>query len=126
MAAVTLLTLDIYLPGGLIDGNRDLANARTAAFTVLVFAQLFNALNARSASTSAFHLLFVNPWLWGALALSLVLQIAVVHVPLMNIAFGTSPLSWDQWVFCVAMGSVVLWYSECVKWIRRRSANDRR
>ena len=126
MAAVTLLTLDIYLPGGLIDGDRDLANARTAAFTVLVFAQLFNALNARSESTSAFHLLFVNPWLWGALALSLVLQIAVVHVPVMTIAFGTSPLSWDQWVFCVAMGSMVLWYSECVKWIRRRSANDRR
>ncbi|MGQ0749557.1 MAG: cation-translocating P-type ATPase [Betaproteobacteria bacterium] len=122
MAAVTLLTLDTYLPGGLIDGDRDLANARTAAFTVLVFAQLFNALNARSESTSAFHLLFVNPWLWGAIALSLALQIAVVHVPLMNVAFGTSPLSWDQWMVCAAMGSIVLWAAEARKWFSRRVA----
>ena len=40
MAAATLFTLDLYLPGGLVEGDRDLANARTAAFTVLVLAQL--------------------------------------------------------------------------------------
>jgi Ca2+-transporting ATPase len=120
MAAVTLLTLDIYLPGGLIEGNQNLDSARTAAFTVLVFAQLFNALNARSETTSAFYLMFVNPWLWSAIVVSLVLQIAVVHVPLMNVAFGTTPLSWDQWMVCAAMGSVVLWYSELSKWIKRR------
>ena len=36
VAAVTLLTIDMYLPGGLIEGTRDLATARTAGFTVLV------------------------------------------------------------------------------------------
>jgi Ca2+-transporting ATPase len=25
------------------------------------------------------------------------------------------PLSWDQWLVCVAMGSVVLWFSELRK-----------
>src|SRR5690606_17444285 len=65
MAAATLLTLDMYLPGGLIEGDRSLDNARTAGFTVLVFAQLFNCFNARSESSSAFHLMFVNRWLWG-------------------------------------------------------------
>ena len=48
MAVVTLLTIDLYLPGGLIEGTHDLDNARTAGFTVLVFAQLFNCFNARS------------------------------------------------------------------------------
>ena len=66
-----------------------------------------------------FHLLFVNPWLWGAIALSLALQLAVVHVPLMNAAFGTSPLSWDQWMVCAAMGSIVLWAAEARKWLLR-------
>ncbi|MGH8829395.1 MAG: cation-translocating P-type ATPase, partial [Jiangellaceae bacterium] len=41
MAVVTLLTIDIKLPGGLIEGSGDLTEARTAGFTVLVFAQLY-------------------------------------------------------------------------------------
>ncbi len=115
MAIATLLTIDMYLPGGLIEGERDLANARTAGFTVLVLAQLFNCFNARSETTSAFHRPFVNPWLWGAIALSLLLQIAVVNVDILNVAFGTVPLDARQWIVCVAMGSAVLWFSELRK-----------
>jgi len=115
MAAMTLLTLDMYLPGGLIEGERSLDNARTAGFTVLVFAQLFNCFNARSESTSAFSHLFVNPWLWGSIVLAVMLQVAVVNVGLLNVAFGTVPLSLDQWLACAAMASVVLWASELRK-----------
>ena len=82
----------MYLPGGLIEGTHDLDNARTAGFTVLVFAQLFNCFNARSETASAFRALFANPWLWGAIALSALLQVAVVHVGFLNVAFGTVPL----------------------------------
>ncbi len=65
MAVATLATIDLFLPGGLIPtppfgGTAELDVARTAGFTTLVFAQLFNALNARSESTTAFHRLFVN------------------------------------------------------------------
>jgi potassium/sodium efflux P-type ATPase len=120
MAIVTLLTLDMYLPGGLIEGSRELANARTAAFTTLVFAQLFNCFNARSESVSAFRHIFVNPWLWGAIAVSVALQAAVVHVGFLNIAFGTVPLAADQWLVCVAMASVVLWFDELRKVAARR------
>ncbi|MBK9607662.1 MAG: cation-translocating P-type ATPase [Betaproteobacteria bacterium] len=119
MALVTLLTIDIYLPGGLIEGTRDLATARTAGFTVLVFAQLFNCFNARSATASAFAHLFVNRWLWGAVVLSVLLQVAVVHVGFLNVAFGTVPLDAGQWLLCAAMASVVLWYGELRKLMRR-------
>ncbi|MCD6681779.1 MAG: cation-translocating P-type ATPase [Burkholderiaceae bacterium] len=119
MAAVTLLTLDAYLPGGWIAGERDLANARTAAFTTLVLAQMFNCLNARSASASAFRNLFDNRWLWAAIALSVLLQVACVEWPLMNAAFGTVPLSAEQWLFCSAMASTVLWCSELAKASKR-------
>jgi Ca2+-transporting ATPase len=119
MAVLTLLTLDLYLPGGLIEGTRDLDNARTAAFTVLVFAQLFNCFNARSEDMSAFRNMFVNPWLWSAIALSLLLQITVVNVSFLNIAFGTVPLQLEQWFSCVAIASVVLWAGELRKWVRR-------
>ena len=119
VAVVTLLTIDIYLPGGLIEGTHDLATARTAGFTVLVLAHLFNAFNARSDTTSAFTHLFVNPWLWGAIALSVLLQVAVVNLEFLNLAFGTVPLAFDQWLVCIAMASVVLWYSELRKLVGR-------
>ena len=119
MALATLLTIDLYLPGGLIEGTHSLDSARTAGFTVLVFAQLFNCFNARSETTSAFRHLFTNRWLWGAIALSVLLQVAVVHLGFLNIAFGTVALSFDQWAVCVAMGSAVLWFGELRKAVLR-------
>ncbi|MGZ8293557.1 MAG: cation-translocating P-type ATPase [Telluria sp.] len=127
MALLTLLTLDLFLPGGLIEpvdswlgtGPHTLELARTAAFTVLVLTQLFNCFNARSASTSAFRAVFSNRWLWAAVALSALLQVAVVHLPFLNLAFGTVPLSPGQWCVSVAMASGVLWFSEVRKLFRR-------
>jgi Ca2+-transporting ATPase len=119
MAVATLLTLDIHLPGGLIAGTLDLPGARTAAFTTLVLAQLFNCFNARSETTSAFRHLFVNRWLWAAIVLSLLLQIAVVHVGWLNTAFGTVPLTIGQWLGCAAMASAVLWAGELRKLLYR-------
>jgi magnesium-transporting ATPase (P-type) len=126
MAVLTLFTLDLYLPGGLVEGARDLDNARTAAFTVLVFAQLFNCFNARSESTSAMRHMFVNPWLWGAIALSIVLQVAVVHAPFLNIAFGTVPLDFGQWLTCAAIASLVLWTIELRKWVAQHVLSSKR
>jgi magnesium-transporting ATPase (P-type) len=122
MAAATLATIDFYLVGGLIDGHHEIDNARTAGFTTLVLAQLFNCFNARSETTSAFHHLFVNLWLWAAVALGVLLQIAIVHVGFFNAAFGTEPLALDQWLVCTGMASLVLWVSELRKLIRRTLA----
>ena len=120
MALMTLLTMDMQLPGGMIEGNNTLDEARTAGFTVLVLAQLFNCFSARSETTSAFLHLFVNRWLWGAVALSVLLQVAVVHLKPLNVGFGTAPLSAGQWLVCVLMASVVLWFAELRKWLSRR------
>ncbi len=126
MALATLVTIDLLLTGGLFEGAHDLDTARTAGFTVLVFAQLFNCFNARSDTASAFLHPFVNPWLWGAVALSVLLQVAVVNLPFLNLAFGTVSLQWDQWLLCIAMGSAVLWYSELRKgWVRWRGRLNR-
>ena len=123
MALVTLLTLDALLPGGLIEGSDSLATARTAAFTVLVLTQLTNAFSARSETASIVKGFATNRLLWGAVGLSALLQVAVVHVPLLNNAFSTVPLSLQQWAFCLAMSAVVPLVIELRKWeLRRRDA----
>lgn len=129
MGAVTLATMDLFLPGGVFTGSafgsglfgaESFDTARTAGFTTLVLAQLFNALSSRSATLSAFHRMFRNPWLWGAIGLVVVLQVAVVHLPFMQAAFTTEPLTAQQWLVCVGMASVVLWAQEVVKFVERR------
>lgn len=115
MALATLLTIDIFLPAGLIEGGDSLETARTAGFTTLVFAQLFNAFNSRSETTSAFHLVFANRWLWGSVALAVALQVAVVEMPLLQGAFGTTSLDAAHWAVCVGMASLVLWFDELRK-----------
>ncbi|HEX6424495.1 MAG TPA: cation-translocating P-type ATPase [Acidimicrobiales bacterium] len=115
MAVATLLTLDIGLPGGMVEGSDSLTEARTMAFTTLVLAQLFNCFNARSDRVSAFDHLFTNPLLWGAIALSVVLQVAVVSVPVLQDAFSTTSLGVADWLLCVGMASTVLWATELRK-----------
>ena len=124
-AVVSLLTIDIYLPGGLIADNElgagDLATARTAGFAALVFVSPFNRLNARSDTASAFVRLFTDRWLSGAITASALLQVAVVHLGFLNLAFGTAPLRPKQWLVCVAMASGVLWFIELRRWVSRES-----
>lgn len=119
MAAGTLLVLDACLPGGLIEGNGTLAYAQTMAFTTLVMFQLFNVLNARSDERSAFHGLLTNRWLWGAIALSVVLQALVIYVPPMQNAFSTTALTFADWIYCAAVASSVLWLRELSKTLKQ-------
>jgi Ca2+-transporting ATPase len=120
MAAGTLLVLDAALPGGLLPGSGDLHYGRTMAFTTLMMFQMFNVFNARSDTRSAFHGLFHNRWLWGAVALSVGLHFAVLYVPFLQHAFDTVPLSARDWLGCTLVASSVLWVRELSKLVRRR------
>ena len=129
MALVTLLTIDLFAPGGLLTsalapwiGADSLDVARTAGFTTLVFTQLFNTVNSRSEDISAFTHLFTNKWLWASLALGVILQIAVVELPLLQTAFSTTSLQLHHWLICVALASCVLWFDELRKVVRRARA----
>ena len=127
MAAVTLIGMDMHLAGGLftdrsvdaVGHDAQMTEARTMGFTILVFAQMLNALCSRSHDQSVFVGLFANKWLWGAIALSTLLQLAVVYVPFLNTAFGTVPLSVGAWVECLGLAMVVLVASELRKCVLR-------
>lgn len=131
MALVTLIGMDMHLSGGLftdrsvqaIGHEAQMREARTMGFTILVFAQLFNALASRSSRRSAFLGLFGNLWLWGAIGVSILLQMAVVYLPFLGEAFGTVPLRPQAWLECIVLASLVLVASELRKlamWAVRR------
>ena len=117
MAIVTLIGMDMHLTGGLFTDRSDaqMVEARTMGFTILVFAQLFNAIASRSHLQSAFVGLFSNKWLWGAIGLSIVLQLLVIYVPFLNTAFGTTPLPPMAWLECIGLAFFVLVASEIRK-----------
>ncbi|OFW08396.1 MAG: haloacid dehalogenase [Acidobacteria bacterium RIFCSPLOWO2_02_FULL_67_36] len=119
MAGGTLFAIDASLPGGLIEGTRDIRYAQTMAFTTLVLFQLLNVFNARSDETSAFTHLFSNRWLWGAIGLSFALQLLVVYAPILQQAFSTVALSGADWLRCAAAASTVLWARELTKLVTR-------
>jgi Ca2+-transporting ATPase len=85
----------------------------------MVLFQSFNVFNARSDERSAFRELFTNGWLWLAIILSVVLQAAVVYLPLLQRPFSTVGLSLGDWLRCAAVASSVLWLREISKAITR-------
>ena len=119
MALGTLFVLDASLPGGFVNGTADMRYAQTMAFTTLMLFQVFNVVNARSDERSAFHRLFTNRWLWAAIAVSVALQVAVVHASFLQRAFGTVGLRATDWVLCAAVASSVLWLRELSKVMSR-------
>jgi Ca2+-transporting ATPase len=123
----TLLVLDAYYPGGLITlftsaaepNFADENHARTMAFTTLMMFQLFNVFNCRSDTRSAFNGFFNNPWLLGAVVLSLLTHVAAVYVPFLQTAFHTVPLSAFDWLVVLCVAATLLIAMELFKAVLR-------
>ncbi|MBI4919460.1 calcium-translocating P-type ATPase, SERCA-type [archaeon] len=94
----------------------DLAYAQTIAFNTLVIFQLFNVLNQRSEKVSLFKLgIFSNLWLIGAVLLSFLFQIIIIHIPFFQTIFSTVSLSFKDWMICLGVSSSVLVIGEIMK-----------
>ncbi|MBD3361976.1 calcium-translocating P-type ATPase, SERCA-type [Candidatus Woesearchaeota archaeon] len=113
MMVGTLAAFEIAKP------HADLGYARTVAFTTLMMFQMFNVLNQRSEDKSIFKIgLFKNKWLWGAIGLSIALQLMIVYIPFFNSIFITVPLNLIDWLWIVLISASVLVFGEIVKFFR--------
>jgi Ca2+-transporting ATPase len=83
------------------------------AFTTLVMAQLFAVFECRSQELSPFAVgYFSNFYLVGAVACSLVMQLMVLYVPILQVIFKTVPLNYFQWgMVLLAAGWRTLYYA---------------
>jgi len=117
MAAGTLMMFaNGYQKGGI-------EYARTMAFVTLAMFQVFNALNVRSRTQPVFKLgLFSNKYLNIAIPASIVLLLATVYVPFMQLFMQTRPLQFNEWLMIVPLTSTILIVEELRKWIASRRA----
>jgi Ca2+-transporting ATPase len=89
--------------------------ARTMAFATLAIFQLFNAFNARSATQSIFRLGFMsNPYVMIGIGVSLMLQVMVIHVPILQRIFETTSLSLRDWTLVIGVSSSI-WIVEEIR-----------
>lgn len=102
----------------------DHQHSQTIAFTALALAQMANCLACRAEQKLIIEIgFFSNPHLVGAVALTVLAQLAVVYVPFMQEVFKTVPLSATELGYCLAVSVVVFLGVELekiVRWRRRR------
>jgi Ca2+-transporting ATPase len=100
----------------------DTAHGRTLAFSALVFAQLAHTFNSRSEDKSIFDLgFFSNRFLVGAVLLSVVLQLSVVYIPVLQPLFGTVSLGIGDWGLILVLSFAVIVFAELKKKTMARS-----
>ncbi|UFK97867.1 cation-translocating P-type ATPase [Kaistella faecalis] len=100
-------------------------NARTLAFMVLVFAQLFYSLGLRNMKKSIFEVgFFSNKYLIGAIVLGILLQVLVLFVPLLRDAFKLHMLDQKGWIMAAILGLMPLTAHELYKMLFKRHADN--
>lgn len=98
----------------------DIILARTVTLVTLSAFQWFNAWNMKSEFSSIFKVnIFHNLWLVFATIVVIILQIAAIHIPLLNQLLGTVPLSILQWILCLTVASTIIFFDEFIKWISK-------
>ena len=101
------------------DGS--LAEARDAAFSVLVIAELLRAFGARSEVQTIWQVgLFSNMRLLVIVVASFALQLVIHHLPALQTLFGTAPISLRQCLAWLVLGAIPLTVLEMRK-VRQRA-----
>lgn len=111
-------TLAVFAYELRVDG--DLPDARNAAFSVLVIAELLRSFGARSETRTILEVgLLSNLRLFLVVIVSFALQLGIHHTPVLEHLFGAEPISLAQCVVWVAVGATPLFLLELRKKITR-------
>ncbi len=124
---IALLTLAAFLYVPLAGGARGvsginayfdtnplmLIKAQTYAFTVLGVSQLFHMFGMSNIKQSALRAFNKRKWfLWVAFFVGFVFQILVTEIGFLTVAFGTSELTFVEWIFLALVSATPLFVHE--------------
>jgi Ca2+-transporting ATPase len=108
-----------------LESGFSISKLQTMVFTLVVFSEMFNAFNWRSDRYSVFSLgLFTNKALIYAVLTTVILQLMVIYVPFLQLAFSTVPLSLSEWGVILSLASTTLISMEVVKHINNGRKAD--
>lgn len=98
------------------------AHWQTIVFTVLCFNQLGNAMAVRSETVSVFKLgPLSNKFMFYAITITVVLQLAIIYLPMFNRIFKTQPLTINELLLTILLSAVIFLAVEIEKFIKRIS-----
>ncbi|XP_071946401.1 calcium-transporting ATPase sarcoplasmic/endoplasmic reticulum type-like isoform X2 [Antedon mediterranea] len=93
----------------------------TMALSVLVTIEMLNALNSLSENQSLISMPpWSNPWLLGAIALSMSLHFVILYVDILSTIFQITPLNWTEWIAVLKISIPVILLDETLKFVARR------
>nr|WP_139264158.1 calcium-translocating P-type ATPase, PMCA-type [Clostridium magnum] len=86
----------------------ELKTCRTLALCTLVMSQLIHVFECRSERHSIFEIkLFTNPYLVGAVAISITMILCVLYIPFMQGVFHTTALGIGQWGIVLFFSGII-------------------
>jgi P-type Ca2+ transporter type 2C len=94
---------------------------QTMVFTTLCLVQMGNALSVRSVHSVLGAGFFSNLFMWGAILLTLALQLCILYIPLVHDIFKTDYLSLNQWLVIGVVTVVSFFCIECLKLFIRKT-----
>jgi Ca2+-transporting ATPase len=112
----TLMGIGILLVFNWAQSRVSIEEARTIAFCTMVAFEWFRAFNARSDERTVFKLgVLSNRWLLITISAAIMLQVAVVYVPFLQVAFNTVPIGIDKWGIAILAGGSLFLIEETRK-----------
>ena len=103
-----------------LNSGRDIKEAMTMTFVLLVLIQFFKAYNFRSDHRSVLAQPFANKWLNVAIVWQLALLVLIVYLPFLHEPFGTFSLPLLDWTIVIFLAFTVSPVLELAKWMGRR------
>ncbi|WP_460294527.1 calcium-translocating P-type ATPase, PMCA-type [Clostridium sardiniense] len=99
----------------------DLETCRTIALSTLIMSQLFHVFECRSERHSIFEIkLFTNPYLVGAVAISISMLLAILYVPFLRGIFHTVPLMINHWAIVAFFSGVIAFINSVYLFIKTK------
>ncbi|SCI77605.1 Calcium-transporting ATPase [uncultured Clostridium sp.] len=102
----------------------DLATCRTIALCTLVMSQLFHVFECRSERHSIFEIKwFSNPYLVGAVSVSIIMICSILYIPFLSGIFNTVPLRFKEWLLVLFFSGSIFLINSIYLLIKSKKSN---